>query len=137
MRWIPLLFALSSALPLHAEDFQKCQGEGGAIAYRGKGCLGGETLLAVIEPAADPPSIQRRAVEEPPSRQSRTARTTKHSQSSRAPAKKARRGRTRRSRKDPCTSAKQARDDFQRRRGIHVTMSELSRWNHRVYDACK
>src|SRR3546814_15839284 len=59
MRWITLLFALACVLPLHAEDFQKCRSEGGATAYSGKGCLAGETLLAVIEPIADPPPVQR------------------------------------------------------------------------------
>ena len=38
---------------------------------------------------------------------------------------------------DPCTGEKRSRDDFRRRRGLKVTMAELSRWNHRVYDACK
>src|SRR3546814_2466926 len=124
MRWITLLFALACVLPLHAEDFQKCRSEGGATAYRGKGCLAGETLLAVIEPIADPPPVQRSALEDPPPRRSRTAHATKRSQPSRAHAKKSRRGRTRRARKDPSTSAKQARDDFQRRRSLHVSSEE-------------
>ncbi len=131
MRWIPLLFALACTLPLHAEDFQKCLGEGGATAYRSKGCLSGETLVAVLEPVADPPQAQRRVDAESQPRQSRTARKSK-----RQTSRKARNGK-RSSRKDPCRSAKQARDDFRRRRGIKITMDELSRWSHRVYDACK
>ena len=138
MRWILLLFALACVLPLHAEDFQKCRGEGGATAYRSKGCLSGETLLAVLEPVADPPQAQRRAAAESSPRQSRTARKSKRGKSSRARASaRNSKPRGKRSRKNPCESAKKARDDFQRRRGIHITMSGLSRWNHRVYDACK
>src|SRR3546814_14963593 len=74
MRWIPLLFALAYVLPLHAENFQKCRGEGGATAYRSKGCLSGETLVAVLEPVADPPQAPRRVAAESPARPSRTAR---------------------------------------------------------------
>lgn len=131
MRWIPLLLALACALPLHAEDFRKCRGEGGATAYRSKGCLSGETLVAVLEPVADPPQAQRRVAVESPPRQSRAGRKSK-----RQTSRNARNGK-RSSRKNPCRSAKQARDDFRRRRGIKITMDELSRWSHRVYDACK
>jgi hypothetical protein len=140
MRWITLLFVLACAFPLHAEDFQKCRGEGGTTAYRSKGCLSGETLVAVLEPVADPPQAQRRVAAESPSSQSRTAQRSKRSRSNRAYASHSSdksRSKRSRSRKDPCRSAKKARDDFQRRRGIKITMDELSRWSHRVYDACK
>lgn len=137
MRWL-LLFALACALPLHAEGFQKCRGEGGATAYRGKGCLSGETLVATLEQVADPPRAQGRLAAESPPRQSRTTRQSRRSQSSRGRAG-TRKGKSRRKRspENPCRSAKKARDDFQRRRGIKITMDDLSRWNHRVYDACK
>src|SRR3546814_19610167 len=119
MRWIPLLFALAYVLPLHAENFQKCRGEGGATAYRSKGCLSGETLVAVLEPVADPPQAQRRVAAESPARPSRTARTSK-----RQTSRKARHGkRSSRKRKDPCPSAKQAPADFPRPRALHVTTS--------------
>ena len=39
--------------------------------------------------------------------------------------------------KNPCAITKQARDVYQKRRSIKITMAELSRWNNRVYDACK
>src|SRR3546814_17593477 len=112
MRWITLLFALACVLPLHAEDFQKCRSEGGATAYRGKGCLAGETLLAVIEPIADPPPVQRSALEDPQPRRSRKAHATKRRQPSRAHAKKSRRGRTRPPPHDPSTRAPPARPDI-------------------------
>src|SRR5690606_23773539 len=138
MRWIPLLFALACALPLHAEDFQKCRSEGGATAYRSKGCLSCETLVAILEPVVDPPQARRRVAVESPPRQARTAQKSKRSKSSRGRAStRNSKPRSKRSRKNPCKSAKKARDDFQRRRGIKVTMDDLSRWNHRVYDACK
>src|SRR3546814_16015097 len=85
MRWIPLLFALAYVLPLHAENFQKCRGEGGATAYRSKGCLSGETLVAVLEPVADPPQAQRRVAAESPARPSRTARPPTRPTSPKAP----------------------------------------------------
>lgn len=138
MRWIPLLFALACVPSLHAEDFHKCLGEGGATAYRSKGCLSGETLVAVLEPVADPPQARRRAAGESPPHQSRTTRKSGRSQPNRGrPGARNSNPRSKRSRKNPCKSAKKARDDFQRRRGIKITMDDLSRWNHRVYDACK
>ncbi|MDN5781683.1 MAG: hypothetical protein L0H23_06615 [Luteimonas sp.] len=126
-------------LPLQAQEFQKCRGGRGATAYRSKSCLPGETLVAVLEPVADPPSAQPRTAAESAPRKPRAARTSKRSQTGRT----ARNGwprsnkRAKRGHKNPCKSAKKARDDFQRRRGIKVTMDDLSRWNHRVYDACK
>ena len=57
-------------------------GEGGATAYRSKGCLSGETLVAVLEPVADPPQAQRRVDAESQPRQSRTARKSLSSRSS-------------------------------------------------------
>ena len=137
MRWIPLLFALACALPLHAGDFRKCRGEGGATAYRSKGCLSGETVVAILKPVADPPQAQRIA-DRSPTRQPRSTRESRHGQSYRSRAG-GRNGKPRgkRGRTNPCKSAKKARDDFQRRRGIKITMDDLSRWNHRVYDACK
>src|SRR3546814_15857582 len=84
MRWIPLLYALAYVLPLHAENFQKCRGEGGATAYRSKGCLSGETLVAVLEPVADPPQAQRRVAADSPARPSRTARPSKRPTSRRS-----------------------------------------------------
>src|SRR5690606_6885094 len=105
MRWILLLFALACVLPLHAADFRKCRGEGGATAYRSKGCLSGETLLAVLEPVADPPQAQRRAAAESSPRRLRTARKSKRGKSSRARAPSSK-PRGKRSRKNPCESAK-------------------------------
>lgn len=136
MRWIPPLLALAFALPLHAGDFQKCRGEGGATAYRADGCLAGETLVAVLEPVADPPQAQRPVAMASEPSHSRTP-TSKRSKASRSHTGKSRGKRSRGSRKNPCRSAKQARDDFRRRRGLKITMDELSRWSHRVYDACK
>lgn len=138
-RWIALLIALACALPLHAQEFQKCRGEGGATAYRSKGCLSGETLVAVLEPVAEPVPLQRSVDGEAPARATQSMRNSGRAQARRTGARggKPRRTRVARSRGNPCRRAKQARDDFQRRRGIKVTMNDLSRWNHRVYDACK
>jgi len=147
MKWFVLCAALFAAWPLHAGsgDIHKCvRDDGGATAYRSRPCGAGESLVAMVEPAPEvqepvrtsrPATTARRASTGSPfrSRPFRSSRT-----SHRLAAGPAVRGhRPRRQRRNPCRSAKQARDDFQRRRGIHITMDELSRWNHRVYDACK
>lgn len=142
MKWLVLYAVLFAAWPLHAgsEGIHKCVRDGGgATAYRSHPCGAGESLVAMIEPA---PELQARHRTSPPATVARPVSTKSRSHSNRtgrrfASESKVRRSKPRRSRKDPCRSAKQGRDEFQRRRGIHITMDELSRWNHRVYDACK
>lgn len=131
MKWIlPLFVLLPCALApqARAESFHKCSVGDGAVAYRSQACLPGETLVATLEPAPEAHAQQP----ETSARPSSTRSAARHVARSRP--QRTRRPRTTR---DPCASAKKARDDFQRRRGIRITMDELSRWNHRVYDACK
>lgn len=127
-----LLCAL--ALQAHAESFHKCTGGDGAVAYRSQACRPGETLVATLDPVpeARAPQPQRQTSASPPS-----TRSAVRGGRSRAARSRSRSARKPRAARNPCASAKKARDDFQRRRGIRVTMDELSRWNHRVYDACK
>ena len=142
MKWIVMLgAALIVAQPLHAgsASVHKCSGDGGATAYRSEDCRAGESLVATIEPA---PEIHAPVRTGPSATADRSAAAGSRLRSSRAGHRTATRSvsrsrKPRRPRKNPCQGAKQARDDFQRRRGIHITMAELSRWNHRVYDACK
>jgi hypothetical protein len=117
-----------------AHALSQCKGQGGATAYREGDCLAGEHLVARHEAVPDPDPAPARApvatgraiTQAPPARRADVYRASA-------------RGRPKRRRPsvDPCTREKRARDDFQRRRSIHVTMDELSRWNHRVYEACK
>ena len=137
MKWIPLSALLLCALAqqAHAESFHKCSGEGGAVAYRSQACLPGEQLVATLEPEPETRAPQRKneaAAAAAPSRAKRSPSTR-----NRVARPRSRGSRKSRASRNPCASAKKARDDFQRRRGIKVTMDELSRWNHRVYDACK
>lgn len=129
---------LLCACPVHAQTLHKCSGQGGAIAYRDGDCLPGERLVAVRDAAAGihQPERARPAPRRParPSRGHDTAadyRKDDRRRGTRGHAK------PRKSRKDPCKAAKQARDDFQRKRRARMTMEQLSRWSHRVYDACK
>lgn len=141
MKWIPLLAApllCALALQAHAENFSKCRDEGGVVAYRSHACLAGETLVATLDPEPETRAPQR----EGESARSKTARATSKRSTvrpgrSRVASSRSRSTRKPRTSRNPCASAKKARDDFQRRRGIKVTMDELSRWSHRVYDACK
>jgi len=134
-----LLLLLGASFCAHSQTLHQCSGRSGTTAYRSGACLAGERLVAVrdIEVAIAPDAVS----------QDTPVRIASHGKSRRAtPPKRARlahatrrssRSSRRRSTVDPCTREKRARDDFQRRRGIKVTMAELSRWNHRVYDACK
>lgn len=141
MKWIPLLAAsllCALALQAHAASFSKCRDDGGVVAYRSHACLAGEMLVATLDPEPEARTSQREGESARPD----TARPTSKRSSVRHGRSRVARSRSRSTRKprasrDPCASAKKARDDFQRRRGIKVTMDELSRWNHRVYDACK
>jgi len=143
MKWISLLAVLllcTSVLHARAGNLSKCSGEGGAIAYRGHACLPGERLVATLAPApeATAPRTEGESTRTRPARHSASSRGTVRLRSSRVPRSRSRTPRKpRATRHDPCATAKKARDDFQRRRGIRITMDELSRWNHRVYDACK
>jgi len=142
MKWFVLCAVLFAPWPLHAgsEDIHKCvRDDGGTTAYRSHPCGAGESLVATIEPAPEvqapvrtsrPATTAPRASTGSPFRSNRSSH--RFATSSEVHGRK-----PRRQRKNPCRSAKQARDDFQRRRGIRITMDELSRWNHRVYDACK
>jgi hypothetical protein len=139
MKWnspwaAPLLCAL--ALQAHAGSFSKCSDEAGVVAYRSRACLPGETLVATLDPV---PETRAPGHEDGPrsARRSTPARKTVRHGRTRATRSRPRSTRKPRANRNPCASAKKARDDFQRRRGIKVTMDELSRWNHRVYDACK
>ncbi|GAA3918538.1 hypothetical protein [Luteimonas lutimaris] len=142
MKWSSLLFAsllLCTCAPhARAEGFHKCGGEGGAVAYRSQTCLPGETLLATLEPEPEF-SAQRNDAERnstAPAPRPKPARNADRRERSHA-TQRLQGSRKPRAKKNPCAAAKLARDDFQRRRGIRITMVELSRWNHRVYDACK
>lgn len=135
-----LLLVLSCACSSHAQTLHKCSGQGGTIAYRDGDCRPGERLVAVRDATAGIHSRPRSG--HAPNASRRTARTSKDSgaaRDDRNDRRRSTRGRARRRKTqvDPCSAAKQARDDFQRKRGIKVTMAQLSRWNHRVYDACK
>jgi hypothetical protein len=133
-----LLAACFCAQP---QTLHQCSGQGGTTAYRSGACLPGEALVAVREMEADVApagardgrpvastgrSSPARAAKPRSARAAHAGRKSTHARSKR-----------RKSTVDPCTREKRARDDFRRRRGIKVTMAELSRWNHRVYDACK
>lgn len=137
----PLFLLLAACFCAQSQTLHQCSGRGGTTAYRSGACLAGEQLVALRE-------IEVEAASGPTSRDATPAitshvkspRAMQPRHSSRAHARRQSshpRSKRRRSAVDPCTRAKRARDDFQRRRGIKVTMAELSRWNHRVYDACK
>ena len=125
--WL-LLCACAQAYALN-----QCKGQGGATAYREGDCLVGERLVARHDAVPDPEpvaaraavTIGRAATQAPPARRAHMPRGAVRGHSKR-----------RKPSVDPCTREKRARDDFQRRRSIDVTMDELSRWNHRVYEAC-
>ena len=138
MKWTLLLLAFLYAFSSQAQTLQKCSGKNGVTAYRSGSCMPGEKLVAVRDGTPDTRHVgqlqsQARAPREHQARGSAHAKRQSgkvHRLSTTGPRRK-------KARKDPCASAKQARDDFQQRRGIKITMAELSRWNHRVYDACK
>ena len=134
-----LCAALACTWSAHAgESIHKCSSGNGTSAYRSQSCRSGETLVAVIEPA---PGVVSAGLFPVPLAHRPVSAAARHAE--KATVRRIRGGsrrhasRPRHSRKDPCKSAKQARDDYQRRRGIRITMDDLSRWNHRVYDACK
>lgn len=145
VKWNPLFaFVLLCACALHAradDSIHKCSRGGGAVAYRSQACLPGERRLATLAPVPEVVARHDDAGQNRPAPRAHAtpARNTgrradrrehqaaQHPQGRRKPRPK----------KNPCVAARQGRDDFQRRRGIRITMAELSRWNHRVYDACK
>jgi hypothetical protein len=130
-----LLLLFTACACAHAQSLNQCRGQGGATAYRGGACLPGERLVAVRDGVPDPAPVPMSAAAGHASKKAPSTRPAKRVRAYRGIA--AARPKHRKSTIDPCTREKGARDDFQRRRGIHVTMDELSRWNHRVYDACK
>lgn len=118
-----------------AQSLNQCRGQGGTTAYRSGDCLPGERLVAVREIASDPAPATAAPIE---AQRASLPKATKSTHPTRRPVRaRPVRAKRRKSPVDPCTREKRARDDFQRRRSIHVTMDELSRWNHRVYEACK
>lgn len=139
-----LLLILFCACSSHAQTLHKCSGQGGTVAYRDGDCLPGERLVAVRDAVADVRHPQQRPPRpgHAPHATRRATHASKDTGTTREHRRSRRRGardhaRRHKPRKNPCSAAKQARDDFQRKRGIKVTMAQLSRWNHRVYDACK
>lgn len=136
-----LFLTLLCACSAHAQTVQKCSGQGGTTAYRSGDCLPGERLVAVRDAA--PRSHIQVQTEPPHTQQPHEAHRAKHASNNGVTTRQHRRDIARRSERhlkptrDPCSAAKQARDDFQRKRSIRITMAQLSRWNHRVYDACK
>jgi hypothetical protein len=134
-----LLLLLGACFCADSQTLHQCSGRSGTTAYRSGACLAGERLVAVrdieVEIAPDPVS------QDAPVRVGSHGRSRRATQPGRVRPARATRRSSRSSRNkstvDPCTREKRARDGFQRRRGIKVTMAELSRWNHRVYDACK
>lgn len=132
--WPAGLLLLAACACAHAQSLNQCLGQGGTTAYRGGACLPGERLIAVRDGVPDPVVAPAAAASRTIAKATR-ARPVKRVRASRRIARA--RPKRRRSTVDPCTKEKRARDDFQRRRSIHVTMAELSRWNHRVYEACK
>lgn len=143
MKWMPLIALLCSCIGLsqaRADSFSKCSGEGGTIAYRSQTCLTGETLVATLDPV--PQARPSRAIADPPhavhrNRPSAHTRRAGHQRRASSQTRPQQHPRKPRRPSNACAKARQARDDFQRRRGIHITMAQLSRWNHRVYDTCK
>ena len=141
MKGTILLLALLCAASSQAQTLQKCSGKGGTTAYRSGSCLSGERLVEVRDNLPDVhalPLVPEQALHNSgPEKAKRTAKNAgNHSHASRrVPTTRSRRATS--TSKNPCASTKQARDDFQKRRGIKITMAELSRWNNRVYDACK
>lgn len=132
---LPTWLLLCTCTSLQAGALNQCRGQAGTTAYRSGDCLPGERLVAVREIAPDPmpATAAGEAPRASPPRAAKRAHATR-----RGPARARAVGPKRRKPViDPCTREQRARDAFQRRRGIHVTMDELSRWNHRVYDACK
>ena len=136
-----LLLMLGACFCAQSQTVHQCSGQGGSTAYRSGACLAGERLVDVREmeveattPAAPGAGPAVAAGENESSRASRPrhARHARSTRNSRHAGSKRRKATV-----DPCTREKRARDDFQRKRGIKVTMEQLSRWNHRVYDACK
>jgi len=135
-----LLFAFLCAAPAQAQTLQQCAGKDGTTAYRSGSCLPGERLVAVRD---NPPEVRttpapeqalHESEPEDAKHASRNAGNYRHA-TRRASATRSRRATS--TRGNPCASAKQARDEYQKRRGIRITMAELSRWNNRVYDACR
>ncbi len=144
MKWISLgttLLLCTFALHARAEHFNKCSGAGGVVAYRSHACLPGERLLAILDPVPevtaqrnDGQPAHRKPARRPKPGRSVDRRDSNHRAAWFLPGTRKRKSRATR---NPCVATKKARDDFQRRRGIRITMNELSRWNQRVYDACK
>ena len=134
MKWTVLLPALLCvASPSGAQALQKCRSHDGVTAYRSGSCVAGEVLVATRDFAPDPRNAGQPPT--PPTDAARERASTKRPSASARTRGRGRRGAG--TRKDPCTSAKVARNEFQQRRGLRITMADLSRWNHRVYDACK
>jgi hypothetical protein len=137
---LPAWLLLCACACAQAHALNQCRGQGGASAYREGDCLPGEHFVARHDavPDPDPPADARQAS----SRAAALPSTTRRTQRA-FPTRRSARGTARAHPKprkasiDPCIREQRARDDFQRRRSIHVTMAELSRWNHRVYEACK
>jgi len=141
MKGTLLLLALLCAASSQAQTLQKCSGKGGTTAYRSGECLSGELLVAVRDNPPDVHALPRGPEQAPhgpePGKEKRTSRNAgNHSHASRR-VLTTRPKRATSASKNPCASTKQARDDYQQKRGIKITMAELSRWNNRVYDACK
>ena len=141
MKGTILLLALLCAASSQAQTLQKCSGKGGTTAYRSGNCLPGERL---VEARDNPPDVHALpSVPEQPSHGSDLGNAKRPSRNGGNHSHASRGVRTTRSRhvtpprENPCATTKQARDDYQKRRGIKITMVELSRWNNRVYDACK
>jgi len=134
-----LSLLLGTCFCAQSQTLHQCTGQGGTTAYRSGACLPGEALVAVREMEADiaPASRDHQPAAASESGPPRAAHS-RHPRRAHAKRKSTHlRSKRRKQTVDPCTREKRARDDFQRRRGIKVTMAELSRWNHRVYDACK
>lgn len=141
MKGILLLLALLCAASSQAQTLQKCSGKGGTTAYRSDNCLPGERLVAVRDNPPDvdaSPQAPEEGLHGPKlEKTKRTSRRAGYDSQAfrRVPTTRSRRSNS--TSENPCASTKQARDDYQKRRGIKITMAELSRWNNRVYDACK
>lgn len=135
-----LLCLLGICFCAQSQTLHQCTGQGGGTtAYRSGACLPGEALVAVREMEADiaPASRDHQPAAASESGPPRAAQS-RHPRRAQAKRKSTHlRSKRRKQTVDPCTREKRARDEFQRRRGIKVTMEQLSRWNHRVYDACK
>lgn len=120
-----------------AQTLQTCAGQGGTTAYRSGDCLPNERLIAIREAGPDPRPPSTVQVETGPAKPALAITRSHRAPTARRVTNPRRASKRRKSAPNTCASARRARDDFQRRRGIKVTMAELSRWNHKVYDACK